>query len=135
MDEIGATTEILGTGNSREDALTLVTQYLLGHPKTAAVIGLGQTPTSQEVQALKEAGMKIPAGGLDVSEGILADIKNGALIATVDQQPYSQGFFAVTEMALYLKYGLYPSEMATGGAGLIDKTNTGVAEKWAGQTR
>ena len=135
MDEIGATTEILGTGNSREDALTLVTQYLLGHPKTAAVIGLGQTPTSQEVQALKEAGVKIPAAGFDVSEGILTDIKNGDLIATVDQQPYSQGFFAVTEMALYLKYGLYPSEMATGGAGLIDKTNTGLAEKWAGQTR
>ena len=47
----------------------------------------------------------------------------------------SQGFYAVTQMALYLKYGLYPSDMATGGAGLIDKTNTEKAEAWAGKTR
>jgi simple sugar transport system substrate-binding protein len=135
MDEIGATTEVLGTDNSRENALTVMTQYLLGHPKTAAVIGLGQTPTSQAVQAIKEAGLKIPAGGFDVSEGIIKDIEDGTLTATVDQQPYSQGFYAVTQMALFLKYGLFPSEMGTGGVGLIDKTNTAQAKKWAGVAR
>jgi ABC-type sugar transport system substrate-binding protein len=135
LDEIGATSEILGTGNDHAQALNLMTQYLLGHPDTAAVIGLGQTPTSQAVQAIKDAGLKIPAGGFDVSQEILNDIKNGELTATVDQQPYSQGFYAVTQLALYLKYGLYPSEMDTGGAGLIDKTNYQLAEKWAGPVR
>lgn len=135
MDEIGATTEILGTGNDHAQALTLMTQYLLGHPETDAVIGLGQTPTSQAVQAIKDAGLKIPAGGFDVSQSILEDIKNGELTATVDQQPYSQGFYAITQLALNLKYGLYPSEMDTGGAGLIDKTNYEFAVKWAGPVR
>ena len=57
------------------------------------------------------------------------------MIAAVDQQPYSQGFYAVTQLALYLKYGLYPSEMDTGGAGLVDKTNFQFAQKWAGPVR
>jgi len=135
MDEIGATTEILGTGNDHAQALNLMTQYLLGHPDTAAVIGLGQTPTSQAVQAIKDAGLKIPAGGFDVSKEILEQIKDGQLTATVDQQPYSQGYFAVTQLALNIKYGLYPSEMDTGGSGLIDKANYQYAEKWAGPVR
>ena len=75
------------------------------------------------MQAIKDAGLKIPAGGFDVSKEILDDIKNGRLIATVDQQPYSQGFYAVTQLALNLKYGLYPSEMDTGGVRPVDKTN------------
>jgi simple sugar transport system substrate-binding protein len=79
--------------------------------------------------------LKIPAGGFDVSKSILEDIANGALTATVDQQPYSQGYYAVTQLALNIKYGLYPSEMDTGGSGLIDKTNYQYAQKWAGPVR
>ena len=135
LEEIGATSEILGTGNDHAQALNLMTQYLLGHPDTAAVIGLGQTPTSQAVQSIKDAGLKIPAGGFDVSQEILDYIKSGELTATVDQQPYSQGFYAVTQLALNLKYGLYPSEMDTGGTGLIDKSNYQAAVKWAGPVR
>jgi simple sugar transport system substrate-binding protein len=135
MDEVGATTEVLGTGNDHAQALNLMTQYLLGHPDVDAVVGLGQTPTSQAVQAIKDAGLKIPAGGFDVSKSILEQIKNGELTATVDQQPYSQGFYAITQLALNIKYGLFPSEMDTGGAGLIDKTNFQFAEKWAGPIR
>ncbi|API57748.1 hypothetical protein BMW22_41520 (plasmid) [Rhizobium leguminosarum] len=135
LDEVGATSEILGTGNDHAQALNLMTQYLLGHPDTKAIIGLGQTPTSQAVQAIKDAGLKIPAGGFDVSADILENIKNGELTAAVDQQPYSQGYFAVTQLALNLKYGLYPSEMDTGGAGLIDKSNYEQAVKWAGPVR
>jgi simple sugar transport system substrate-binding protein len=135
LSEIGATSEVLGTGNDHAQALNLMTQYLLGHGDTAAVIGLGQTPTSQALQAIKDAGLKIPAGGFDVSQEILADIKAGRLTATVDQQPYSQGYYAVTQLALNLKYGLYPSEMDTGGSGLVDKTNYQPAVKWAGPVR
>ena len=135
LDEIGATSEILGTGNDHSQALNLMTQYLLGHPDTAAVIGLGQTPTSQAAQSIKDAGLTIPAGGFDISQDILDDIKAGRITAAVDQQPYSQGYFAVTQLALNLKYGLYPSDMDTGGTGLVDKSNYQSAKKWAGPVR
>ncbi len=135
MDEIGATTEVLGTGNDHAAGLTLMTQYLIGHPETDMVIGLGQTPTSQAVQSIKDAGLKIPAGGFDISQSILDNLADGSLTAAVDQQPYSQGFYAITQLALNLKYGLYPSEMDTGGSGLVDKTNYAFAKKWAGPVR
>ena len=135
LSEVGATSEILGTGNDHGQALNLMTQYLLGHPEVKAIISLGQTPNSQAVQAAKDAGLKVAIGGFDISESILKDIENGDMIAAVDQQPYSQGFYGVTQAALAVKYGLYPSEMNTGGAGLVDKTNYKSAVEWAGKVR
>ena len=110
-------------------------QYLLGHPETDAVIGLGSTPTSVAVKAVQEAGLDIPTGGYDITPEILENIQNGSLTATVDQQPYYQGFYAVTQMAHLLKYGLLPSDMNTGGTGLVTKANVEGAVKWAGVTR
>mgnify|MGYP003382106979 CR=1 FL=1 len=135
LDEVGATSEVLGTGNDHGQALNLMTQYLIGHPDVKAIIGLGQTPTSQAVQAAKDAGLTVAIGGFDISESILKDIENGDMIAAVDQQPYSQGFYGVTQAALAVKYGLYPSEMNTGGAGLVDKSNYTSAVEWAGIVR
>lgn len=135
LSEVGATSELLGVTNDHGTALNMMTQYLLGHPDTKAVIGLGQTPTSQAVQAIRDTGMDIPAGGFDISELILQNIADGDLTAAVDQQPYSQGYYAVTQAALAAKYGLYPSEMNTGGAGLVDFTNYQDAVEWSGITR
>ena len=135
ISAIGATTEILGTGTDHSEALNLMVQYLLGHPETDAVIGLGSTPTSVAVKAVQEAGLDIPVGGYDITPEILENIKNGTLTATVDQQPYFQGFYAVTQMAHLLKYGLLPSNMNTGGTGLVTTANVEAAVKWAGVTR
>jgi simple sugar transport system substrate-binding protein len=136
LDEVGATSEILGTGNDHGQALNLMTQWLLGHPDVKAVIGLGQTPTSQAVQAISDAGLtEVKAGGFDISQEILQNIADGQLVAAVDQQPYSQGYYAVTQAALAVKYGLYPSEMNTGGAGLVDASNYEKALEWAGTVR
>jgi simple sugar transport system substrate-binding protein len=135
LDEVGARSEMLGVGNDHGAALNLMTQYLLGHPETVAVIGLGQTATSQAVQSIRDAGLEIPAGGFDISDSILQNIADGDLTAAVDQQPYSQGYYAVTQAALAVKYGLYPSEMNTGGAGLVDTSNYEAAVEWSGRTR
>ena len=98
-------------------------QYLLGHPETKAIIGLGSTPLTVAPKAIEEAKMQIPIGGFDLTLDIIDGIEKGIITATVDQQPYSQGFYAVAQLALYVKYGLYPSDMNTGGLGLVDKTN------------
>ena len=132
---MGGTTEILGTGTDHSEALNIMVQYLLGHPETKAVIGLGSTPTSVAVRAVEEAGLDIPVGGYDITPEILDNIANGSLTATVDQQPYHQGYMSVTMVAQYLKYGLLPADMNTGGSGLVDKSNVESAFKWAGITR
>jgi simple sugar transport system substrate-binding protein len=136
LAEVGARTEILATTNDHAHALDVMTQYLLGHSNVKAIIGLGQTPTSQAVQALHDAGVTgVPAAGFDVDSEIISDIENGSLTATADQQPYQQGYMTVTEMAEALKFGIVPADLATGGTGLIDKTNVGLAKEWAGVTR
>jgi simple sugar transport system substrate-binding protein len=135
MDEIGAKTELLGTGFNLADAQTKEVQYLIGHPETKAIIGLGSVPLTVAPKAIQEAKMTIPLGGFDLTQDIITGIENGTIIATVDQQPYSQGFYAVAQLALYFKYGLYPSDMATGGLGLVDKTNVATVKALVGPVR
>ena len=123
LTAIGATCEVLGTGNDLAPAQATLVSYLLGHPKTAAIIALGGTPLSVAPAAIKKANMNIPIGGFDLSTDILSAIKSGVITATVDQQPYIQGFQAVMELALYLKYGITPSNINTSNRALIDQTN------------
>jgi simple sugar transport system substrate-binding protein len=123
LDAIGATCEVLGTGNDLAPAQGTMVSYLLGHPHTAAIIALGGTPLSVAPAAIKKANLNIPIGGFDLSQDILSAIKSGVITATVDQQPYIQGFQAVWNLALYLQYGITPSNINTSNRALIDSTN------------
>lgn len=135
LDEVGAKSEIVGTTGDPSGARTAMVQYLIGHPDTKAILALGLEPLIEALPALKEAKMDLPVAGFDLSSEVLDGIKGGKIIATVDQQPYSQGFYAVTELALEVKYGLYPADVKTGGSGLVDKTNYEAAVKFAGTYR
>jgi simple sugar transport system substrate-binding protein len=135
LDAAGIKSELLGTGFNLADAQTATAQYLIGHPETKAIIGLGSVPLTVAPAASKEAKMDIPMGGFDLTNEIIKGIEDGTITATVDQQPYSQGFYAVAQLALYLNYGLYPSDMDTGGSGLVDKTNVGTVKALVGTIR
>ncbi len=121
LTEKGVKTEMVGTGNNPSEVLTKMTQYLLGHPKTAGVVTLGSVTGRVVLDALKEVGMKVPVATYDNSTEIMAGIKSGAIVATADQQPYEQGFYPVVQMYLYARYRLYPADIATGGIGLTDQ--------------
>lgn len=123
LSAIGATCEELGTGVDFGPAKATMVSYLLGHPNTAAIIGLGHTPLDQAPAAAKQVGKNIPIGGFDVTSDILSAIKSGTITATVDQQPYIQGFQSVMQLALYLKYAIAPSNLNTSNGALIDKSN------------
>jgi simple sugar transport system substrate-binding protein len=124
LRKLGTRCDILGVGVDAAQSRNKEAQYLLGHRDTKAVIGLGGPSLSAVLPALKQARLKnVGVGGFDLSPVIVSGIKDGSIVATVDQQPYSQGFMSVMQMALYLKYGLWPSSIPTGGTGLIDKSN------------
>src|SRR5207237_10035919 len=86
-------------------------------------LGPGNTPLDQAPAAAKQFGKNIPTGGFDVTSDILQYIKSGAITATVDQQPYIQGFQSVMQLVLYLKYYLAPANINTSTNALIDKNN------------
>ena len=94
-----------------------------------------QMPDIPMTTAMKRAGVKVPVGGFDLSRDILQGIADGDITATVDQQPYSQGYYAVVQLAQKIRFGLYPSDMNTGGNGMVDNTNYKFAATLAGQYR
>ncbi len=123
LSAIGATCEELATGVDFGPAKSTMVSYLLGHPHTSAIIALGHAPLDQAPAAAKQVGRTIPIGGFDVTSDILSSIKSGAITATVDQQPYIQGFQSVMQLALYLKYAISPANINTSNGALIDKNN------------
>jgi ABC-type sugar transport system substrate-binding protein len=127
---VGAKCDVVGIGADLAKARTTMTQYLLGHRDTDAIVSLGGTGTSVASGAVEQSKVEgVEIGGFDLTPQVIDGIKSGAINATVDQQPYSQGFLAVMEMALYLKFGLFPSDVATGGTGLVDDTNVDFVSK------
>lgn len=131
----GADGEILRTGDKPEEALNLIAQYLLANPDTACVIGLGNTPTSVIPQAVEEAGLEpLPNGGFDTSPQIMENIVGGKTIATVDQQPFWQGFLAVMMASYEIKYGLAPANFNSSN-GIIDASNAEIVAKFSGTYR
>lgn len=135
LAKVGASCEMVGVSDRLPDVLTSMTQYLIGNPDIAGIITLGQHPLMMSQQALDETGVNVPVGGFDVAAEVLEGIGNGRITATVDQQPYQQGYYAVQQMAHYLRYGILPADMNTGGSGLVDKSNYEAAVEWAGVAR
>ncbi len=135
LEAAGATGEILRTGDKPEEALTLISQYLLANPNTTCVIGLGNTPTSVIPDAVDEAGLDpLPNGGFDTSPQIMENITSGKTLATVDQQPFWQGFMAVTMAAYDVRYGLAPANFNSSN-GLITSENAELVSKFSGTYR
>jgi simple sugar transport system substrate-binding protein len=133
---IGAKCDVVGVGDADGAAQTAMVQYLLGHRTTAAIIALGGVPLANAPAVLKRVNMTIPVGGFDVYDPrIPAGIKAGAILGVIDQQFYSQAYQAAQQLALELQYGLYPSDVATGGRGVVTKSNVGPLIALSGQYR
>jgi simple sugar transport system substrate-binding protein len=135
LEEVGATCEVIGTGAiGLEDTLTKLAQYLIANPDTKGVIGLGGLPTEVAPDAIEEAGMDIPAAGFDLSKAIIQNILDGRTIATVDQQPFYQGYLTVVQLHFADTYGLVPMTVNTGAA-IIDQSNAQVVLDFADTVR
>lgn len=135
LDTVGARTEILGTGIEDSAALDKITQYLLGHKKTAAIVPLGGTPHRNLPKAMDDSGVKVPVVGFDLAPQIVNGIESGAITAAADQQGYVQGFQTVMQLGLLLDFGLSPASINSGGSGLVDKSNVEIAKDLAGKVR
>ena len=75
LDEVGAKSEIVGTGGDLAAVRTTMVQYLIGHPDAKAILALGLQPLIEALPGLKEAGMNVPVAGFDVSTEVLDGIK------------------------------------------------------------
>src|SRR6516162_8166806 len=76
--------------------------------------------------SLASVGLKIPAGGFDLTPGTLTAIDNGQLNFTIDQNPYLQGFLPVMYLYLFnLTGGLVAPPNTDTGLTFVTKSNVG----------
>ena len=58
-----------------------------------------------------------------MDEQLLNDIHRGDVIATIDQQPYLQGYLAAVLLFQYHTFGLIPSSEVLTGPFVVDQSN------------
>lgn len=124
LKEKDVTWTVAITGNDPVKGAEIVAGALRRNPKIHVVLGTGQADTEAAGRAIEKhfAGRGYWSAGFDLSPETLRLIKKGHILATVDQQPYVQGFYPVIQLTLYLRYGLMPSNMDAGAA-IIDRSN------------
>lgn len=132
MAEYGITSfEIIDAGGLEMTTVeSRETAYLLAHPETKFIFGLGGICTDRITDSLKAAGYgpgEIIGGGFDCAPGTLTGLEEGYMEATIDQQQYLQGYFALYSLYLYKRYGLMPN-IDTGGY-LVDKDTIGLIKE------
>ena len=82
-----------------------VTQAIQGalssDSKVDAIFTLGSAIAADAVRAVQQQnlGDKVKIGSVDLSTAVLKQIKDGKIAFTIDQQPYLQGYYAVSILA------------------------------------
>jgi len=120
------TGQVVVTGIEPEKAANVILGALKEDEQIIGIICTGQADTEGAgiaASILKnEKGREYFVAGFDLSARIIQFIQEGIIKFTIDQQPYVQGFYPVIQLALYVRYGIIPSDMDS-GAIIIDRTN------------
>jgi simple sugar transport system substrate-binding protein len=103
---------------------------LLKDSSIDGVITISVTDADSAFAALQQASLtgKVKLGTFDVDSTQLNRIKAGQQLFAIDQQGYLQGYYAVTELFTYVKWGmLLPSNNILTGPLIIDSGNVSLA--------
>jgi simple sugar transport system substrate-binding protein len=113
----GAAMLVLGvTLADPEDATQRIKSALGRDPAVDGMLTLGPGGAAPALVALRETGRlgRIAVGTIDLTPEVLAGVRDGQLIFSIDQQPYLQGYLAVVLLTKYLETRAIP-----GGGQLI----------------
>jgi simple sugar transport system substrate-binding protein len=67
---------------------------------------------------------KVKLATFDMDETALQRIKDGTQLFAIDQQPYLQGYLAVSLLNSYVNFGLdLPTKPILTGPGIVDSSN------------
>jgi len=123
----GYTVKEIATGALTSGEGAAEKAYLTGAKSTVkGAFAVDAGSTEQLGPALASVGLKIPAGGFDLTPGTLTAINAGQLDFTIDQEPYLQGFLPVLYMYLFnLTGGLVSPPNTDTGLTFVTKSNVG----------
>lgn len=129
----GKMTNLQVDGSDDNAVTATITSQLQADPAIDVVLTLGGQQAVDAVAAVDQAGSTAPVATFDLSEDVLADIKDGTILFAVDQQPYVQGFLGIT--GLYLR-SINGNDIGGGqpinsGPAFVTKDNAASVEEYA----
>ena len=96
------------------------------------VITISAPDANSAASGITQAGGKVKLASFDMDETGLQRIKDGSQMFAVDQQPYLQGFLAVSLLNGFVSYGLdLPTRPVLTGPGIVDASNVDATLKGA----
>jgi ABC-type sugar transport system substrate-binding protein len=110
--------------------------FLANNPDVETVHSACSQVAHWSLQMLKQMGKlgnvnepfkegNVYVGGIDMDEMLLQDIQRGDCVATIDQQPYMQGYYAAVVLYFYHTYRMLPANDIMTGPYLVDQSNAG----------
>lgn len=127
----GVKTSIPGTENVQvngadDSSVTSTLQAKLAQDKSIdAIVTLGAPQAIDAIKAMSAAGSSAKLATFDLNQEAATDIQSGKIDFSIDQQPYVQGYMAVTSLYLYIKNGndIGGGKAVLTGPSFVDKSN------------
>jgi simple sugar transport system substrate-binding protein len=139
LTEKGIPAEVLAISDDPAASQTVISDYYTANPDVDIFMTLGPNGANPFYAFYAQTGLspdKVKHGTFDLSPEIIANIKNGVTMFGIDQQPFLQGYGAVTTLMLKLRYGISPAMPVTAtGPGFVDELNVEIVESLAGTYR
>ncbi|MGK5681786.1 sugar ABC transporter substrate-binding protein [Actinoplanes sp. URMC 104] len=99
-------TENIQVNGADDAAVTSTLQAKLAQDKSIdAIVTLGAPQALDAIKAKEQSGSEAKLVTFDLNEQAAQQIKDGKILFSIDQQPYVQGYMAVTSLYLNLKNG------------------------------
>lgn len=121
-------TENLQVNGADDAAVTTAIQAKLTEDKSINwVITLGAPQALDTIKAAQGAGATVKIGTFDTNPDAAQAVQDGKIEWFIDQQPYLQGYMAITQLYLFKKNGnvLGGGEAVLTGPSFVDKSNIG----------
>ena len=119
-------TENIQVNGADDSAVTSALQAKLTQDKSINwVITLGAAQALDTIKVIPAAGSSAKVGTFDLNIEAAQAVKDGTLQFAIDQQPYLQGYLAVTQLYLYKKNGniMGGGRPVLTGPSFVDKSN------------
>lgn len=119
-------TEIIQVNGANDASVTSTIQAKLAQDKSVdAIVTLGAPQAVDALKSMQATNSKAKLVTFDLNETVGQDIQSGKVEFSIDQQPYVQGFMAVTSLYLYIKNGndIGGGKPVLTGPSFVDKKN------------
>jgi simple sugar transport system substrate-binding protein len=127
LDVYGLPAQVLPVTADPVESQAIIADFYAANPGTDAFLTLGPGGATPFYAFMQAAGLgpgSVKHGTFDLSDEIIARIKDGTTLYAVDQQPFLQGYSAVQTLMLNTRYGIQPVlDVTPTGPGFVDANN------------